>query len=124
MTAKWGETRWHDEIYRCVARMAGAISLERGGAICIVETLGNFSDEPVRKNSLHAYFSDVLGFSLEWCRTDYTFQSAEEARRLLTFFFGAKVADRVAASDDPLRLKECTGIWTKRFAPTAAPSGS
>ena len=116
MTAQWGNTRWHDVIFRTIASMAAALDPARG-VVAVVETLGNFSEEPVRRNSLHTYLATVLGFTQSWCRTDYVFTSEEEARRLVTFFFGSKVAERLAGTKDPTRLLECTGIWVRRFAP-------
>eukprot|EP00672_Neobodo_designis_P001420 CAMPEP_0174867132 /NCGR_PEP_ID=MMETSP1114-20130205/63412_1 /TAXON_ID=312471 /ORGANISM="Neobodo designis, Strain CCAP 1951/1" /LENGTH=367 /DNA_ID=CAMNT_0016102309 /DNA_START=61 /DNA_END=1160 /DNA_ORIENTATION=+ len=117
MTAQWGNTRWHDVVFRTVSAMVAALDASKGGVVCVVETLGNFSEAPVRRNSLHAYLANVLGFSQAWCRTDYVFTSAEEARRLVTFFFGAKVAERLAGTADPARLLECTGVWVRRFGP-------
>jgi SAM-dependent methyltransferase len=123
MTAQWGYARWHESVYRAVSAMVASVDPATGGVVCIVETLGNFSDTPVRKNSLHAYLSDVCGFEQTWCRTDYKFRDGAEAARLITFFFGAKVAEKVAASEDPALLKECTGIWVKRV-PAAAERAS
>lgn len=118
MTALWGTTRWHCNILRAVAAMVGALDPILGGTICIVETLGNWSDTPVRKSSLHTYMTDVLGFTMEWRRTDYKFRSKEEAQRCVTFFYGGKAAERLAMTDDPQTLLECTGVWTRHFPPS------
>jgi hypothetical protein len=61
------------------------------------------------KNYL-AFLEDEMGFSSTWIRTDYLFESLEEAKELTTFFFGEGMIENVV-STDPVILPECTGIW-------------
>ena len=97
----WGDPSvWQPRVRAVLASWHGMIDPATGGCIFVTETLGNFSDTPVRHNPLHDFIesddSPQLGFRrLRWCRTDYVFLGEEECDRLCTFFFGKKTAQRV-----------------------------
>jgi hypothetical protein len=46
-------------------------------------------------------------------RTDYRFESLEEAVELSTFFFGGEMGQQVQKKNWQI-LPECTGVWWKR----------
>lgn len=49
-------------------------------------------------------------FGATWIRTDYRFESLDEAERLTRFFFGGALADEVVRRKW-ITLPECTGLW-------------
>jgi hypothetical protein len=53
---------------------------------------------------------EAYGFSHKWIRTDYEFESVEQAVELTRFFFGEQLADDVHAQK-LTRVPECAGIW-------------
>jgi len=67
---------------------------------------------PQPPENLVDYFSvlEQQGFSSSWVRTDYRFESLEEAERVVSFFFGEAMLDEVV-HDGSITLPECTGIW-------------
>ena len=126
MTAHWGkEPVWHAAVKAVVLSWERRL-LDRstGGALIVIETLGNFSDEPSRRNTLHSFLESDCGFERQtWMRTDYSFADQSEAERLCTFFFGSQCAQRVLldhlGKPGKVVLKETTGMWVKFVAPRA-----
>ena len=86
--------------------------LRPGGTIIILETQGTGFTSPNPPHFMLDYFSflEELGFQSRWIRTDYQFESAQEAVELSRFFFGDELGDQVAESGTNM-LPECTGIW-------------
>ena len=86
--------------------------LRPGGTIIILETLGIGVETPDPPEKLKPYYHrlEQLGFKNQSIRTDYQFESLEEMQELVTFFFGAEMADNWQANPE-IRLPECTGIW-------------
>jgi ubiquinone/menaquinone biosynthesis C-methylase UbiE len=113
-------TGWHPDTWReeigCALREMLRIARSDGMAI-ILETMGTGHEMPSPPTPSLAAYYDVLeteyGFNYKWIRTDYRFQSLDEANRLTRFFFGDTLADRVLAESLTV-LPECTGIWWKR----------
>ena len=67
----------------------------------ILETLGNGVEQQ-------------YGFDHTWIRTDYRFQTVEEAQRIVEFFFGQPSSSR----GEELKLTvlpEGTGSWWRRL---------
>ncbi|MBN1486459.1 MAG: class I SAM-dependent methyltransferase [Anaerolineae bacterium] len=89
--------------------------LRPGGVIVIVETLGTGYTEPHIYAKLKPYYAllEQEGFQSTWLRTDYRFESFEEAESLSRFFFGADLAEQVIRNHW-VELPECTGIWWLR----------
>jgi hypothetical protein len=54
------------------------------------------------------------GFSYSWIRTDYRFESVEEAYELTEFFFGKELAERVQNNRLTI-VPECTSVWKLGF---------
>lgn len=86
--------------------------LRKDGTIILFESLGTGNEEPVRLQHVESTYRwlDDNGFQNKWIRTDYQFESVEEAAELAGFFFGAEMADRVRKTRSVI-LPECTGVW-------------
>ncbi len=87
------------------------------GTVIIIETLGTGTTEPNPPTYLTPYYrvlEEVYGFSHQWIRTDYNFQSIEEAQELTRFFFGEQMARQVL-TNKWTKLPECAGIWWKQM---------
>lgn len=83
------------------------------GMVIILETLGTGNEEPSPPESLIHYFKALeedYGFRHKTIRTDYQFDSVEQAEELCRDFFGNEIGDRI--KEEQLRkVPECTGIW-------------
>jgi ubiquinone/menaquinone biosynthesis C-methylase UbiE len=112
----WHERSWRGEIALTLSEMKRM--LRPGGTAIILETLGTGHEAPrPPTEGLAAYYTvleDEHDFSSTWIRTDYQFDSLEEAERLVRFFFGPELAARVA-EEELIILPECTGIWWRTF---------
>jgi ubiquinone/menaquinone biosynthesis C-methylase UbiE len=112
----WYPTNWPDEIGVALGEMA---RLARpGGVVAVIETLGTGSETPLPPTQeladYYRWLEQGNGFVRQWMRTDYLFDDADQAERLIRFFFGDEMGDQVRAAD--LRLvPECTGLWTRRL---------
>lgn len=111
----WNPTGWKDDIARMINEMRRIT--KRGGTLIILETLGTGGTEPTPPNAAladyYAWMENDLGFTRKWIRTDYRFESVDEADRLTRFFFGDGLADRIRAENLTI-LPECTGVWGLR----------
>lgn len=87
-----------------------------GGMVILIETLGTGVDQPAAPDEQLRAFTDRLetvhDFRRETIRTDYRFDSAEEAARVLGFFFGPEMGERVLAAGNKV-IPEWTGVWWK-----------
>jgi ubiquinone/menaquinone biosynthesis C-methylase UbiE len=112
----WHGANWHAVIDSYLAEMARV--LRTGGTAVLIETMGTGHETPAppapHLEELFAYFEGPHGFQYRWIRTDYEFESVEEAERLTRFFFGDELADRIVAEQMTI-LPECTGIWWRRY---------
>lgn len=104
-----GAEAWRDELSRILAEFQGF--LRPGGKIILIETLGTGCTEPVRIPALAEYLDhlDDIGFHCTPIRTDYRFDSEEQARELPSFFFGEQITSEL----EGCVLPECTGLWWK-----------
>lgn len=87
--------------------------LRVNGTIIIFETLGTGYESPDAPDFLRDYYSALIeryGFTHQWIRTDYTFDSVQQAEELTRFFFGDELANRVVR-EELVRLPECAGVW-------------
>jgi ubiquinone/menaquinone biosynthesis C-methylase UbiE len=111
--AVWGGADWGS------ALQDGLHEIERiirsGGTVLILETLGTGEEKPNPPEHLNAYYDWLTeaGFERGWMRTDYRFESLEEAVELSTFFFGEEMGHKIREKNWRV-LPECTGIWWKR----------
>ena len=110
----WYRDQWEEAIGRMIGEMMRI--LRPGGTAIIIETMGTGNESPAPpKDYLAAYYrwlENERGFSYSWIRTDYRFESVQEADALIRFFFGDELADRIMREHLTI-LPECTGIWWK-----------
>ncbi|MCO4781416.1 MAG: class I SAM-dependent methyltransferase [Candidatus Cloacimonetes bacterium] len=85
-----------------------------GSKVIIIETLGTgFTNENAPKHLSNYYsYLQERGFSKRVIRTDYCFESIEQAKQLVSFFFGDEMLSKIEKGT-LLTLPECTGIWSK-----------
>jgi ubiquinone/menaquinone biosynthesis C-methylase UbiE len=90
--------------------------LRKDGVIILFESLGTGNESPIRLEHVESTYQwlDDNGFQNKWIRTDYQFESLEEAVDLAGFFFGADMADRVRENRLVI-LPECTGVWWRKI---------
>jgi ubiquinone/menaquinone biosynthesis C-methylase UbiE len=111
--AVWGGNDWKS------ALQDGMREIERitrpGGMVILIESLGTGTEKPRPPEHLEAYFDWLAeaGFERGWMRTDYHFESLEEAVELSTFFFGEEMGQKVKEKNWQI-LPECTGIWWRK----------
>ncbi|MBH5318638.1 class I SAM-dependent methyltransferase [Paenibacillus sp. GSMTC-2017] len=106
---------WQSNLERVIGEMRRVLKV--GGTAIILETMGTGFETPHPPDFLKDYYAeltDVYGFDHKWIRTDYSFESVEQAERLTRFFFGDDLGDRVAR-DRIITLPECAGIWWRTF---------
>jgi ubiquinone/menaquinone biosynthesis C-methylase UbiE len=112
----WYPGAWRFEIGRALAEMLRVTA--RGGTQAVIETLGTGSETPLAPNQgladFYRWLEEEHGFVRQWMRTDYLFESPEEAEQLVRFFFGDEMGERVRSGGVQL-VPECTGLWTRRI---------
>ena len=112
----WHPDTWRSELSQALAEIKRV--LRPSGTIVLLETQGTGHETPNPPANLLPYYDfleNEAGFAATWIRTDYQFASSAEAVALVRFFFGAELADQVAA-EQLIVLPECTGIWWWREA--------
>jgi len=111
----WNPSGWQSDIKQMIDEMRRIT--KSGGTLIILETLGTGGTQPAPPNpalaDYYAWLENDLGFTRTWIRTDYRFESVDEADRLTRFFFGDALADRIRAENLTI-LPECTGVWGLR----------
>ena len=110
--AVWGGADWESSLQ---AGMDEILRILRpGGIVLILELLGTGTEKPRPPEHLEAYFDWLTeaGFERGWTRSDYRFESLEEAVELSEFFFGEQMGQQVREKNWVI-LPECTGIWWK-----------
>ncbi len=104
-------TQWQETADRMVTEIRRIT--KPGGAVIIIETLGTMKaspDPPANLLPFYERWEKVHGFTRRWIRTDYRFDSPEEAGELIEFFFGPGMAAEVRRRESPI-VPECTGVW-------------
>jgi len=90
--------------------------LKSGGVVILLETLGTNLDSPgAPHEKLNIFYSELEqkhGFQMKKIKTDYQFQSNEEAARIMGFFFGEKMYQSVLKRNTSI-IPEWTSMWTK-----------
>ena len=115
--AVWGGKKWKSALedgLREIERILRPGGSGRKSMALIIESLGTGSEKPNPPEHLKAYFDWLTeaGFERGWMRTDYRFESLEEAVELSTFFFGEEMGQEVRQKNWII-LPECTGVWWK-----------
>ncbi len=97
---------------------AAILEMERvtraGGAMVIVETLGTGVESP-QESPLGVFYERLEshhGFSRHWVRTDYAFDTVEDAVSVMEEFFGAPLADKIRRHAWT-KVPECTAVFRK-----------
>ncbi|SDW59273.1 class I SAM-dependent methyltransferase [Paenibacillus sp. CF384] len=91
--------------------------MKPGGTCIIFENFGTGSSVPNPPDFLTAYYAALeneYGFEHEAIRTDYHFETVEDAVSITNFFFGDWLSTQVQASNSPV-VEEWAGVWWKRF---------
>lgn len=135
MRQQWGSDNWHATTDRILHllwdHLEGSSALtartcdnnnnnnnnppcpsRRRAAMVIIETLGHGVETPSRQSTFPQRLEEVWGFERYWVRTDYHFESCEEAVAHTQFFFGKSVAAAMER-DRATTLPECTGLWVR-----------
>ena len=112
--AVWNRDSWRAELEKWLGEMKRI--LRPGGQIVLFESLGTGNESPIQLPHLETFYPwlDEMGFQNKWIRTDYRFESLQEAVELSGFFFGEQMADQVREQGS-LILPECTGVWWKKI---------
>lgn len=111
--AVWNPDSWQTELEKALAEMKRV--LKPGSLIVLFESLGTGNESPVMLDHLKDFYPwlNQAGFQQKWIRTDYQFESLEEAEYLSRFFFGDELGDKVRQKRWVI-LPECTGVWWTR----------
>lgn len=106
----WNPETWRGELEKWLDEMQRI--LRPGSFVVLFESLGTGHESPIRLEHMKEYYPwlDKVGFQNKWIRTDYQFESIEEAEALASFFFGAEFGDQVKQNNWVV-LPECTGVW-------------
>lgn len=112
--AVWNPDQPNQELDKWLVEMRRV--LRKAGTIILFESLGTGNESPVRLEHVESTYQwlDENGFQNKWIRTDYQFESLDEAADLAGFFFGADMADRVREGRLVI-LPECTGVWWRKI---------
>lgn len=108
----WYPDTWRQEIGKCLVEMRRLV--RSGGTLIMLETLGTGRETPLAPTpalaEYYAWLESEQGFSSTSIRTDYQFESLQEAENLSRFFFGDELAEAVIHNQWVI-LPECTGVW-------------
>jgi len=110
----WSGDTWREDWDRALAEMRRV--LRPGGFILILETQGTGHATPYTQER-HQPFISVLNdlcFASTWIRTDFEFESKQQALEAFGFFFGVETTQQWIDQwfDQYGRtIPECTGLW-------------
>ena len=112
--AVWNPEQANQELDKWLVEMRRV--LRKDGMIILFESLGTGNESPIRLEHVESTYQwlDAHRFQNKWIRTDYQFESLDEAVELAGFFFGAEMADRVRERRLVI-LPECTGVWWRKL---------
>jgi ubiquinone/menaquinone biosynthesis C-methylase UbiE len=108
----WYKTDWQQQVESVLVEMFRVV--KTGGALVIIETLSTGSTIPTPPHEGLANYYTCLeekwGFTCQEIKTDYLFESVEQAVQQTEFFFGPELAEKIRAKHWK-RLPEWTGVW-------------
>jgi SAM-dependent methyltransferase len=112
--AVWNPAGWREELERWLGEMRRL--LRPAGRVILLESLGTGNEAPQPLVHLKDFYPwlDENGFGKTWIRTDYRFDSLQEAEELSEFFFGPEMKNRLVIGEHPT-LPECTSLWWREF---------
>jgi ubiquinone/menaquinone biosynthesis C-methylase UbiE len=110
----WNPESWRAELEKWLTEMKRV--LKKDSLMILFESLGTGNESPVQLDHLKNFYLwlDEAGFQKKWIRTDYQFETLEEAEYLSRFFFGDDLGDKVKQNNWVI-LPECTGVWWKKI---------
>jgi ubiquinone/menaquinone biosynthesis C-methylase UbiE len=111
--AVWNQKNGQAELDNWLVEMKRV--LRKDGMIILFESLGTGNEKPIRLEHVESTYQwlDANGFDHKSIRTDYKFDSIEEAIELSSFFFGDELGGKVKRNQWVI-LPECTGVWWRR----------
>ena len=111
---EWNSETWKSELEKWLKEMRRV--LRPAGYVVLYESLGTGNESPIKLDHIKNYYPwlDKAGFQNKWIRTDYKFESVDEAEELSRFFFGDELGDKVKDNNWTI-LPECTGVYWKKF---------
>jgi ubiquinone/menaquinone biosynthesis C-methylase UbiE len=112
--AVWYPETWRAELEKWMIEMKRV--LKPNGQIVLFDSLGTGNESPIELEHLKGYYPWLAeaGFQHKWIRTDYKFDSLDEAEYLSRFFFGDELGDKVRENKWRV-LPECTGVWWRKI---------
>lgn len=112
--AVWNPDSWRVELEKWLEEMKRVLS--GSSHIILFESLGTGNEAPVKLEHLQNFYPwlDEVGFQHQWIRSDYRFESIDEAEELSRFFFGDELGDKVR-KNNWMVLPECTGVWWRKI---------
>ena len=108
--AVWNNEHQTNELDVWLVEMQRVV--RQGGWVVLFESLGTGNESPMRLEHVESTYQwlDKNGFQNKWIRTDYKFESVDEAEELSRFFFGDELGNKVRENKWVI-LPECTGVW-------------
>lgn len=110
----WNAHGWRDDVRRWVRELERVT--RPGGRLVLIETLGTGVETPFAEPHalipFDAFVRDDLGFTRVALRTDYAFDSVDDAAETLGFFFGERLVSRIRERRWA-RVPECTGVYVR-----------
>lgn len=108
--AIWNKETWRSELEKWLDEMKRVLT--PNSFIILFESLGTGNESPIKLEHLKDFYTwlDEVGFQNKIIRTDYKFESLQEAEELSRFFFGDELGDKVVKNNWVI-LPECTGVW-------------
>lgn len=110
----WNADGWRDDVRRWVTELDRVTHDE--GRVILIETMGTGVLSPFEGgHSLEpfdAFVRETLGFERHVVRTDYAFESVDDAARVLGFFFGERMVARVREHGWTI-VPEHTGLYVR-----------
>lgn len=108
--AVWNKDSWRSELENWLNEMKRVLT--PNSYIVLFESLGTGNETPIKLEHLKDFYIwlDEVGFQNQIIRTDYKFESIQEAEALSRFFFGDELGDKVVKNNWVI-LPECTGVW-------------
>ena len=109
----WNQENGRAELDKWLAEMKRVLC--KDGMIILLESLGTGNEEPIRLEHVGSTYQwlDENGFQNKWIRTDYQFESVQEAAELAGFFFGEEMTAQILKRQSNI-LPECTGVWWRK----------
>ena len=111
--AVWNNEHQTNELDVWLVEMQRVV--RQGGWVVLFESLGTGNESPMRLEHVESTYQwlDKNGFQNKWIRTDYKFESVDEAEEHSRFFFGGELGKKVRQNNWVI-LPECTGVWWKK----------